>query len=144
MTKQFTLKTENLTKLRDINPLLVSYNVEFAEVTGGTFWKAYSDKQITGKEEFYVEPSDQGIAAMYKDLMQVYNPIDLYDEKLRYLAKELGEAWVRVSGTWSTKTYYDFDGTTNGQVSQKAILQHITVVTMISFSNGWMPTILTA
>lgn len=70
MTKQFTLKTENLTKLRDINPLLVSYNVEFAEVTGGTFWKAYSDKQITGEEEFYVEPSDQGIAAMYKDLMQ--------------------------------------------------------------------------
>lgn len=118
MTKQFTLKTENLTKLRDINPLLVSYNVEFAEVTGGTFWKAYSDKQITGEEEFYVEPSDQGIAAMYKDLMQVYNPIDLYDEKLRYLAKELGEAWVRVSGTWSTKTYYDFDGTTNGQVPE--------------------------
>jgi hypothetical protein len=30
------------------------------------------------------------------------------------LAKEIGPAWVRVSGTWATKTYYDFDGTTGG------------------------------
>lgn len=54
------------------------------------------------------------IAAMYKDLMQVYAPIDLYNEKLRSLAKELGTAWVRVSGTWATKTYYDFDNATGG------------------------------
>jgi hypothetical protein len=52
----------------------MSYNVEFAEVTGGTFWKAYT-------------------------------PINLYDEKLRKLTKELGTAWCRVSGTWATKTY---------------------------------------
>ena len=26
----------------------------------------------------------------------------------------LGTAWVRVSGTWATKTYYDFDNTTGG------------------------------
>mgnify|MGYP000706592653 CR=1 FL=1 len=44
---------------------------------------------------------------MYRDLMQVYAPINLYDEKLRKLAKELGPVWVRVSGTWATKTYYD-------------------------------------
>ncbi|MBM9832363.1 beta-glucuronidase, partial [Enterococcus faecalis] len=116
MTKIISIDFEKLVKLRDLNPKLVSYNVEFAEVTGGTFWKAYSQEQIDGAEEFYVEPTDEGIAAMYKDLMQHYNPIDLYDEKLRYLAKELGPAWIRVSGTWSTKTYYDFDGTTNGVV----------------------------
>lgn len=68
MVKEITLKND-LNKLRDINPLMVSYNVEFAEVTGGTFWKAYSDKQITGEEVFNVEPSEDGIAAMYKDLM---------------------------------------------------------------------------
>ncbi len=50
--------------------------------------------------------------------MQVYAPINLYDEKLRKLAKELGTAWVRVSGTWATKTYYDFDGTCNGKVPE--------------------------
>jgi hypothetical protein len=27
------------------------------------------------------------------------------------LAKALGTCWVRVSGTWATRTYYDFDGT---------------------------------
>ena len=100
--------------LREINPMMMSYNVEFAEVTGGTFWKAYTPGQIAGTEEFYVEPTTEGIAAMYKDLMQVYPPIDLYNEKLRKLTRNLGPAWVRVSGTWATKTYYDFDGTTNG------------------------------
>ncbi len=97
-----------------MNPRLMSYNVEFAEVTGGTFWKAYTPAQIAGTEEFYVKPSEDGIAAMYGDLMQLYAPIDLYNEKCRRLAKALGPVWVRVSGTWATKTYYDFDGTTGG------------------------------
>ena len=41
--------------LHEQNPDLVSYNVEFAEVTGGTFWKAYTPGQIAGTEAFYVE-----------------------------------------------------------------------------------------
>ncbi|MDY2595959.1 MAG: hypothetical protein SOW34_13960 [Oliverpabstia sp.] len=112
------LNLDSLKVLREVNPMMMSYNVEFAEVTGGTFWKAYTPGQIAGTEEFYVEPTSEGIAAMYKDLMQVYAPINLYDEKLRSLAKEFGPVWVRVSGTWATKTYYDFDGTTNGQVPE--------------------------
>ena len=51
-------------------------------------------------------------------LMQYYDPIDLRDKKLRKLAKEIGPAWVRVSGTWATKTYYDFDGHTGGQAPE--------------------------
>ena len=96
--------------LHEQNPDLVSYNVEFAEVTGGTFWKAYTPEQIAGTEPFVVRPSADGIAAMYRDLMQVYAPINLYDEKLRKLTKDLGTCWCRVSGTWATKTYYDFAG----------------------------------
>ena len=115
MSQSIKLAPDKLKKLRDVNPMLMSYNVEFAEVTGGTFWKAYTPGQVAGTEEFHVEPSSEGIAAMYKDLMQVYPPIDLYNEKLRKLAKDLGPAWVRVSGTWATKTYYDFDGTTGGK-----------------------------
>lgn len=107
-----------LKPLRTVNPRMMSYNVEFAEVTGGTFWKAYTPAQVAGTEPFYVEPSKDGIAAMYKDLMQVYAPIDLYNEKLRALARELGPVWVRVSGTWATKTYYDFDGTTGGKAPE--------------------------
>lgn len=118
MSESIKLIPENRNVLRKINPMMMSYNIEFAEVTGGTFWKAYTPGQIAGTEEFYVEPSTEGIAAMYKDLMQAYPPIDLYDEKLRSLARELGPVWVRVSGTWATKTYYDFDGTTNGKVPE--------------------------
>ncbi len=118
MAEFVKLNPQELVALRETNPMLMSYNVEFAEVTGGTFWKAYTPGQVAGTEEFHVEPSAGGIAALYKDLMQVYPPINLYDEKLRKLAKALGAAWVRVSGTWATKTYYDFDGTTGGKVPE--------------------------
>lgn len=118
MSQFIKLVPDTLKPLREVNPMMMSYNVEFAEVTGGTFWKAYTPEQIAGTEEFHVEPTSEGIAAMYKDLMQVYAPIDLYNEKLRGLAKELGPVWVRVSGTWATKTYYDFDGTTGGKVPE--------------------------
>ena len=117
MAEFVTLAPEKLSALREMNPCLMSYNIEFAEVTGGTFWKAYTPEQIAGTEPFQVGKGEN-ITDMYKDLMQVYAPINLYDEKLRKLAKELGTAWVRVSGTWATKTYYDFDGTCNGKVPE--------------------------
>jgi len=115
MAEFVVLKNEKLTKTHDQNPAMMSYNIEFAEVTGGTFWKAYTPGQIAGTEEFKVDVSG-GLTAAYKDLMQVYAPIDLYDEKLRRLAREFGPVWVRVSGTWATKTYYDLDDTTGGKV----------------------------
>ena len=112
--------------LHEQNPDLVSYNVEFAEVTGGTFWKAYTPEQIAGTEPFIVRPSAEGIAAMYRDLMQVYPPIDLYNEKLRKLTRDLGTVWCRVSGTWATKTYYDFDGEYPGAAVPEGYLNKLT------------------
>ena len=102
------LKSEGLSEIRQIDPAVLSFNVEFAEVTGGTFWKAYPPEVISGEKMFDVDMSG-GLAAAYKDLMQVYPPIDLYNEKLRKLTKQLGPKWMRVSGTWATKTYYDLD-----------------------------------
>jgi len=53
MAKNLSLKAvENLKTLRTINPQLLSYNVEMTEVTGGTFWKAYTPEQIAGTEGF--------------------------------------------------------------------------------------------
>ncbi len=115
-----------LKALHEQNPMLMSYNVEFAEVTGGTFWKAYTPGQIAGTEAFYVEPSANGIAALYKDLMQIYPPINLYNEKLRKLTRDLGTAWCRVSGTWATKTYYDFDGEYPGDEVPDGYLNKLT------------------
>ncbi len=126
MAEFVKLNPGELKALHEQNPLLMSYNVEFAEVTGGTFWKAYTPGQIAGTEEFYVEPSADGIAAMYKDLMQVYPPINLYNEKLRKLTKDLGTAWCRISGTWATKTYYDFDGEYPGNEVPEGYLNKLT------------------
>ena len=102
-----TLKLQpQLQILRTVNERLMSYNVEMTEVTGGTFWKAYTPGQIAGTEEF---PPITGMHEM-ANLMQWYDPIESTNPRLIKLAKEFGPVWVRVSGTWATKTYYDFDG----------------------------------
>ncbi len=114
MAEFVKLSASGLEKLREMNERLVSYNVEMTEVTGGTFWKAYSEAQVDGTEEFPViqDWSNMG------NLQQWYDPIDTTNRRLIKLAKELGTAWVRVSGTWANKTYYDFDGHCNGVVPE--------------------------
>lgn len=101
--------------LHNVDERLVSYNIEMTEVTGGTFWKAYTPGQIAGTEEFPPITNLEDVTAM-RELMQYYPPVDLYNERLRELAKKLGPAWIRISGTWATKTYYDFDDSANGKV----------------------------
>ena len=110
MAKNLSLKNvANLTALRTIDEKLLSYNIEMTEVTGGTFWKAYTKGQIEGTEGFpLINFGNKG------EMHQWYDPIDSTNPRLIKLAKELGSVWIRVSGTWSTKTYYDFDGHTNG------------------------------
>ena len=46
------LELGNLETIRTVNSRLMSYNVEMTEVTGGTFWKAYTPEQIAGAEKF--------------------------------------------------------------------------------------------
>lgn len=114
MSELVKIAPEKLTLLRTVDDRLVSYNVEMTEVTGGTFWKAYTDAQVDGTEPFpmILDWSDMG------NLQQMYPPIDSTNPRLIKLASELGSAWVRVSGTWANKTYYDFDGHTNGVVPE--------------------------
>ncbi len=106
MSVKIKLKPKKLRKIRTANPCMISYNIEMTEVTGGTFWKAYTDAQIDGTEEVPAPDFSQGMGAMH----QWYDPIDTTNPRLIKLAKELGNAWIRVSGTWATKTYYDFEG----------------------------------
>ena len=109
MAKIVNAKIADLKQIRTVDPRLVSYNIEMTEVTGGTFWKEYTKGQMEGTEKFpFIGYGNK------KDLMQYFPSIDLTNSRIRKLAKELGSAWIRVSGTWSTKTYYDFEGTTNG------------------------------
>ena len=105
MAQLVKLAPENLTELRKIDSRLISYNVEMTEVTGGTFWKAYTDAQIDGTEQVPPPDFSKGMGAMH----QWYDPIDTTNPRLMKLARALGSCWIRVSGTWATKTYYDFD-----------------------------------
>ena len=118
MKHNIKLSPNTLKKIRTVDERLVSYNVEMTEITGGTFWKAYTPEQIAGTEEFKIYNVSLNNFTAMADLMQYYPPIDLYNEKLRALAKQFGPVWVRVSGSWATKTYYDFDGTTGGKAPE--------------------------
>ena len=42
MGKLVKLNPDELKALRQIDERMISYNVEMTEVTGGTFWKAYT------------------------------------------------------------------------------------------------------
>ncbi|MBE6958801.1 MAG: beta-glucuronidase [Ruminococcaceae bacterium] len=114
MAKFVTLDPGKLTALRQMDERLVSYNVEMTEVTGGTFWKAYTEAQVDGTEAF---PEIKDWTNM-GNLQQWYDPIDTTNPRLIKLAKELGTAWIRVSGTWANKTYYDFENKYGGEVPE--------------------------
>ena len=114
MAQFVKLSASGLNPLREVDERLVSYNVEMTEVTGGTFWKAYTDAQVDGTEEFPVIKDWTNMG----NLQQWYDPIDTTNPRLIKLAKELGTAWVRVSGTWANKTYYDFDNKYEGKVPE--------------------------
>lgn len=73
-----------------------SYNIEMVEVTGGEFWKPY----------------DAGPGKVVRP------PIDLSSERLRNLARALGPAYIRVSGSWANATYFDADGSSAGTVPE--------------------------
>ena len=140
MAKFITLNPQDLKEIRNIDERLVSYNIEMTEVTGGTFWKEYTEAQIAGKEDFPASSGFHDFTAA-AELMQYYPPINLYDEKLRRLASALSPSWIRVSGSWATKTYYDFDGSTGGKAPEgyQSVLtkeQWIGVLDFVKAVNG--------
>ena len=112
MGKFVTLKTE-LNELRQIDKRLLSYNVEMTEVTGGTFWKAYTEAQVDGTEEFppIKDWKDMG------NLQQWYDPIDTTNPRLIKLAKELGSEYPAHGQTRHTMILMD----TQMERFQKAI-----------------------
>lgn len=90
----------------------LSYNVEMLEVTGGRFWKPYKDIKTPAKGDSKNSAQGSGApAGMNPDLYQYRPPIDLANKRLRALARALGPAYVRISGTWANTTYFD-DGDT--------------------------------
>lgn len=117
MAKEIGLDPKALRPLRKIDERMMSFNIEMTEVTGGTFWKAYTPEQIAGTDKFRFS-GEIGDFTTMEGLMQYYPPIDLRNRRLREMTKKLGKVWIRVSGSWATQTYYDFDGTAGGKAPE--------------------------
>lgn len=122
MDRRISLNVPNPATALHRDARLVSYNIEMAEVTGGTFWKPYAPAQIAGAEEVpQPDLEDKGHAPSMADLLSTTSglmaerpPIDLSNQRLRTLAAAIGPSWVRVSGSWATGTYFDYGNRTGG------------------------------
>jgi heparanase 1 len=90
----------NMPAVGTVGERFQSYNIEMVEITGGRFWRPYRskpDKPSAGSN------TPEGIDAR---LFQYRPPIDLANPRLRMLAKALGPAYLRVSGTWANTTFF--------------------------------------
>jgi hypothetical protein len=89
-----------LPRLTTVDPRFQSYNVEMLEVTGGAFWKPYADAAPT------VGTAQSGHAGIDASAYQYRPPIDLTNKRLVMLARALGPAYLRVSGSWANSVYF--------------------------------------
>jgi heparanase len=79
--------------LGSVDERFQSFNVEMVEVTGGRFWAPFGGGS---REMFEYRP-----------------PLDMGDTRLRNLTRHLAPAYMRVSGTWANKTFFDDKATTD-------------------------------
>lgn len=86
-----------------VDPRFQSYNVEMAEVIGGRFWAPYPNEEPTVEAKASDQPGSLGFEAA---LFRQREPADLTNPRLRSLAKALGPAYIRVSGSWANKTFF--------------------------------------
>ena len=92
-----------------VNERYQSYNVEMVEITGGRFWRPY-DSIFDDAERAQLPGSESTPAGRDPNLYEYRLPVDLNSSKLISLARALGPAYVRVSGTWANRTYVPEEG----------------------------------
>ena len=103
------LRPTTMKRAGQVDERYQSYNVEMLEVTGGRFWKPYKDIPAVAAKtgQAATEAGSGGApAGMSPDLYQYRPPIDLTNRRLRAMARALGPAYVRISGTWANTTYF--------------------------------------
>ena len=82
----------SLARIGTVDERYQSYNIEMVEVTGGRFWAPYGGPP---GEMYRMRP-----------------PTDLANPRLIAMARHLGPAYVRYSGTWANSTYLPAEGET--------------------------------
>lgn len=95
-----------LPRIATVDPRFQSYNVEMAEVVGGTFWKPYTPESIAAMKAEKASSAAAGVVGENKTMFEARPPINLANARLRKLAAALGPAYVRVSGTWANSVYF--------------------------------------
>ncbi len=100
------LKVARLSQVARVDPLFQSYNVEMAEVVGGRFWAPFPE---AGELAAPANTQVSGGLALDAGLFRQRPPADLSNRRLRVMAKALGPAYVRVSGSWANTTYFQDD-----------------------------------
>ena len=97
------LNPRRMAAMGTVDARYASFNIEMVEVTGGRFWRPYAAKADSGAGAGSQPP---GTSA---DLYQYRPPIDLSNARLVKLARELGPSYLRVSGTWANRTWFQDD-----------------------------------
>lgn len=95
-----------LPKIGEVDPLFQSYNVEMAEIVGGRFWAPYPEP---GEKPAAVNTQASGGLALDAGLFRQRPPADLGDRRLRNMARALGPAYIRVSGSWANAVFFQDD-----------------------------------
>jgi hypothetical protein len=104
------LNPSKMPKLGTVDPRYVSYNIDTVAVIGGRTWKPYKSSvegQETGKPKPPADPNEP--VGVNPGIYQNRPPIDLSSLRLRNLAKALGPAYLRMSGTFQNSTYFQDD-----------------------------------
>lgn len=107
-TKPVEVAPANMPRVGTIEERFQSYNIEMVEVTGGEFWRPYTESTVAREGVDRRPPAGSQGAALDDSggLFARRPPIDLSDPRLRKLAAALGPAYVRVSGTWANTTWF--------------------------------------
>ena len=104
------LAPATMKRIGTIDERYQSYNIEMLELTGGKFWKPYTEiGKSTGQPAAASGGTTQSgdtPAGMSADLYQYRPPIDFTNPRLRAIAQALGPSYVRISGTWANTTYF--------------------------------------
>jgi hypothetical protein len=96
-------------KVATVDPRYQSYNVEMAEIVGGRFWAPYPKPSVKAEPE---NTEASGGLALQANLFRQRPPADLANVRLRTMARALGPAYIRVSGSWANAIFFQDDDLT--------------------------------
>lgn len=102
--REEALVPSKMPKIATVDERFQSYNVEAIEVTGGRFWKPY-DSPVAPNQSKGSDTAPM-VGSLTADLFVQKPPIDLSNPRLQMLAKTLGPAYLRLSGSWQNATYF--------------------------------------